>query len=143
MEILVLLVPVLLFGWLAFKVIKNIFFVRSTKRVSRSWEKRFAELEAALERERKREEEWEIVRSRDWSVVPCPALCSECKEGEREPFDFFGSGRDHPADVFIHQAMSVLHGVCVHCQTRMVHKIKHDESADRLHRGPDPDTGTL
>ena len=74
------------------------------------------------ERQRQREEDWERLRSQDWSAVPCPALCSECKagKGESEMSWLSESSSDHPADVFIHQAMFVLDGFCVQCKMRSV-----------------------
>lgn len=122
MELLAILGVLVVIGVVCWMVIPRVAKVATTGRAVRSWEKRFAEQEREDDRQRQREEDWELLRSQDWSNAPCPALCSECKEGEGESEMSWlsESSSDHPADVFIHQAMFVLKGFCVQCKMRSV-----------------------
>ena len=113
-EILAILSTSIVIGVVCYLVIQQVIKVANTGRDRGAWEKRFAEQEAAAEKERNNAELWDIVKSYDWSNAPCPALCSACKEdgGEGKLMDIVS--RD-PVDKFIHQAINGLHNLCIQC----------------------------
>lgn len=117
-EILAILSSLIFVGVICYVVLGQFVRVANTGRDRRAWEKRFAEQEAAAERERSNAEMWDILRGEDWRNAPYPALCSACKEdgGEGKLSDILS--RD-PVDKFIHQTTNVLYNLCIQCGARV------------------------
>ena len=118
-ELLAILSTLILIGVVCYVVIYQVVKVANTGRHRRAWEKRFADQEAAAEKERSNAEMWAIMKSYDWSNAPRPALCPACKEdgGEGKLFDILSSG--DPVTKFIYQAIQVPYNLCIQCGDRV------------------------
>ena len=117
-EILAILSTLILIGVVCYLGVYRVVKGANTGRHRKSWEKRFAEQEAAVKKERSNKEMWDILKCEDWSSAPFPALCSACKEdgGEGKLFDILS--RD-PVEKFMYQATQVLHNLCIQCGDRV------------------------